>query len=136
MLKALNYCHKVTKVIHRDIKPANIVINHNNEAVLIDFGVSAIVDQQDDDTLDHVTGSYLYYAPEMFSRGADKKIKVRGEQTDVWALGITLFYMISGRTPFDTAKNAMALKDMIVDGEINYNLVAFEPVRTLLKKIL
>ena len=44
MLKALYYCHKVTKVIHRDIKPANIVINHNNEAVLIDFGVSAIIE--------------------------------------------------------------------------------------------
>ena len=44
MLKALYYCHKVIKVIHRDIKPDNIMINHNNEAVLIDFGVSAIVD--------------------------------------------------------------------------------------------
>lgn len=45
ILKALYYCHKVAKVIHRDIKPANIVINHNNEAILIDFGVSAIIDQ-------------------------------------------------------------------------------------------
>lgn len=44
MLKALYYCHTVAKVIHRDIKPANIVINHNNEAVLIDFGVSAIIE--------------------------------------------------------------------------------------------
>ena len=44
MLKALWYCHKVIKVIHRDIKPDNIMINHNNEAVLIDFGVSALVD--------------------------------------------------------------------------------------------
>ena len=44
MLKALYYCHRVIKVIHRDIKPDNIMINHNNEAVLIDFGVSALVD--------------------------------------------------------------------------------------------
>ena len=44
MLKALYYCHKIIKVIHRDIKPDNIMINHNNEAVLIDFGVSALVD--------------------------------------------------------------------------------------------
>ena len=48
MLKALHYCHNVVmapkKVIHRDIKPDNIMINHNNEAVLIDFGVSALVD--------------------------------------------------------------------------------------------
>ena len=45
MLKALYYCHKIIKVIHRDIKPDNIMINHNNEAVLIDFGVSALVDE-------------------------------------------------------------------------------------------
>jgi non-specific serine/threonine protein kinase len=44
MLKALKYCHEVAKVVHRDIKPDNIMINHNNEAVLIDFGVSETVD--------------------------------------------------------------------------------------------
>jgi serine/threonine protein kinase len=44
MLKALHYCHVVAKVIHRDIKPDNIMLNHNDEAVLIDFGVSEIVD--------------------------------------------------------------------------------------------
>jgi serine/threonine protein kinase len=49
MLKALYYCHKVTKIIHRDIKPENIGINHNGEAVLIDFGVSVdILDRKDD----------------------------------------------------------------------------------------
>ena len=48
MIKALYYCHKVIKVIHRDIKPDNIMINHNNLAVLIDFGVSAIVENDDD----------------------------------------------------------------------------------------
>jgi len=42
MVKALYYCHKVVKLIHRDIKPENIVINHNNEAVLIDFGISTL----------------------------------------------------------------------------------------------
>lgn len=51
MLKALYYCHKTVKVIHRDIKPDNIMINHNNEAILIDFGVSAIVDHQKDDSI-------------------------------------------------------------------------------------
>ena len=66
MLKALYYCHKVVKVIHRDIKPENIMINHNNEAVLIDFGVSALIDQQQDDKIEKNMGSELFFAPEMF----------------------------------------------------------------------
>ena len=49
MLKALYYIHKVVKIIHRDIKPDNIMLNHYGEAVLSDFGVSALV--EDDDTL-------------------------------------------------------------------------------------
>ena len=40
MLRALYYCHNYANVIHRDIKPANFVLNHNDEAILIDFGVS------------------------------------------------------------------------------------------------
>ena len=66
MLKALYYCHKIIKVIHRDIKPDNIMINHNNEAVLIDFGVSALFDIQENDILSENLGSYLFFAPEMF----------------------------------------------------------------------
>jgi serine/threonine protein kinase len=49
MLKALYYCHKVVELIHRDIKPDNIMINHNNEAVLIDFGVSALLEDKEGD---------------------------------------------------------------------------------------
>lgn len=49
MLEALYYCHKVVKVIHRDIKPENIMINHNNVAILIDFGVSALLEDKKQD---------------------------------------------------------------------------------------
>ena len=65
MIMRIEKCHE-EGIIHRDIKPANIVINHNDEAVLIDFGVSAIIDHQKDDSLSNANGSYLYYAPELF----------------------------------------------------------------------
>ena len=71
MLKALFYCHKVTKVIHRDIKPENIGINHNGEAVLIDFGVSIEFEDRKDDTLYENMGSYMFFSPEMFQRSSD-----------------------------------------------------------------
>jgi serine/threonine protein kinase len=73
MLKALHYCHNITKVFHRDIKPDNIMINHNNEAILIDFGVSAL--KGDDDFLQTKMGTLLYFAPEMFQSGG-KNFKV------------------------------------------------------------
>ena len=66
MLRALYYCHKVVKVIHRDIKPENIMINHNDEAVLIDFGVSAIIEGKDDSLTGSNMGTYYFFAPEMF----------------------------------------------------------------------
>lgn len=40
MLRALHYIHNVVKVVHKDIKPDNIMIGHNQEAILIDFGVA------------------------------------------------------------------------------------------------
>lgn len=113
MIKALHYCHKICKVIHRDIKPDNIGINHNGQAVLIDFGVSADLDNQDDDKLKNSVGSYLFYAPEMFTR-ATEKTEIRGEKTDIWALGVTFFYLLCGRYPWLEAKNPLQLKDLIL----------------------
>ena len=122
MLKALHYCHKVAKVIHRDIKPDNIMVNHNNEAVLIDFGVSAIVEGNQDDTMEMNMGSYMFYAPEMFMR-ADKTIKVRGEMTDIWALGVTFFYLITGQYPCEDAVNPLHLKELILERDVNFGLI-------------
>ena len=42
------------------------MINHNDEAVLIDFGVSAIVEETDEDLLNSKMGSYMFFAPELF----------------------------------------------------------------------
>jgi len=67
MIKALYYCHKVIGLIHRDIKPDNIMVNHNNEAVLIDFGISALVEETEDLSIfEKNMGSYMFFAPELF----------------------------------------------------------------------
>jgi len=62
MLKAIHYCHNVIQVIHRDIKPENIVLNHKNEAVLIDFGISAEAEGQNEMT-NNTVGTYMFYSP-------------------------------------------------------------------------
>lgn len=134
MLKALYYCHKVVKVIHRDIKPDNIMINYNNEAVLIDFGVSAIVEQ--DDQLNENRGSQLFFAPEMFGKTTSKEYVVRGELTDLWALGVTLYYLLAGRYPAHDATNPIQLKEMVCNQEIDYKYISSEGAKSLLKKML
>lgn len=134
MLKALYYCHKVTKVIHRDIKPDNIGINHNGEAILIDFGVSAEFENEDD-TMESNMGSYMFFAPEMFQR-SNKEIKIRGEKTDLWALGITIYYLLTGRFHCEDATNPIHLKELICEREINFDLIKHERSKKLLQQML
>ena len=66
ILMALYYCHEIVGLIHRDIKPDNIVLNHNDEAVLIDFGISALIKDIDLIQMDLNMGSYMFFAPELF----------------------------------------------------------------------
>ena len=133
MLKALHYCHKVVKVIHRDIKPDNIVLNHNNEAVLIDFGVCAIVDDQEDDALDSNNGSWMFWAPEMFHK--KKGETVRGEKTDIWALGVTFFYIITGKYPCHHVTNYLQLIDAL-QKEFDFECIKCDDVKSVLMQML
>lgn len=67
LLKALHYCHEIVKVVHKDIKPDNIMVGHDQEAVLIDFGVASIFECDENSPGLHLkAGTYMYFAPEMF----------------------------------------------------------------------
>ena len=48
------------------------MINHNNEAILIDFGVSGLLEDKRDDLTKQTVGTKLYYAPEMFKNKKDR----------------------------------------------------------------
>ena len=107
------------------------MINHNNEAVLIDFGVSAIVENQEDDTLKNNMGSYVFFSPEMF-QSKKSGIKIRGEKTDIWALGVTLFYMLCGIYPSGNAKDLIELRDKISFGSVDFSIIQNEQAREVL----
>jgi len=78
-------------IVHRDIKPENILLLKNGELKLLDLGV-ALVPNMTDLSPDAIPGTASYMAPEMFAGGAGS------EQSDLYALGVTLYRAFSGGT--------------------------------------
>ena len=93
LLSALHYCHKLG-VIHRDIKMQNVMSLDQNDITslkLIDFGLSGKLSGENGNY--RAMGTAIYIAPEMIMGEYDEKI-------DLWALGILIFYTMTGSPPF------------------------------------
>ena len=94
---ALDYVHK-RKMNHLDVKPANIMLNDEDDAVLIDFGLSKQYDAQTgQQTSSTPVGISEGYAPmEQYKKGGVSEFS---PSTDIYSLGATLFKLITGQTP-------------------------------------
>ena len=91
MLSAVNYLHR-NGIVHRDIKLENFLFtdsSHDARLILIDFGLSKIID--DGEQLTQVVGSCYYTAPEVLNRCYDTKC-------DIWSIGIICYMLLSGKT--------------------------------------
>ncbi len=82
-------------VIHRDIKPSNVLIARTGLAKLTDFGIARDINAATPG--ERLVGTWAYTAPELF------KSDVADERSDLYALGIMLYEMITGRRPFEAA---------------------------------
>uniref|UniRef100_A0A0R3RYX0 Protein kinase domain-containing protein n=1 Tax=Elaeophora elaphi TaxID=1147741 RepID=A0A0R3RYX0_9BILA len=107
IVSAISYMHS-KNIIHRDIKAENVLISAPDWIKLADFGFACQVNP--DDMLTTFCGSPAYAAPELFKNG-----RYCGKSADVWAVGVLLYFMLVGRTPFrgETISN---LKECILRG--------------------
>lgn len=91
----LAYAHE-SGFIHRDVKPANILVTPDGHAKVADVGLAALIGTPDDDPrFGKVVGTADYLAPEQIRTPHEV-----GPQCDVYSLGCTLYYAITGKVPF------------------------------------
>ncbi|HEX5334096.1 MAG TPA: Stk1 family PASTA domain-containing Ser/Thr kinase [Cellulomonas sp.] len=93
VLDALAVAHRAG-LVHRDIKPENVLIAADSRVKVADFGLARAVTEVTSAMTGTVFGTVAYLAPELVARGSSDA------RTDVYAAGILLYEMITGRQPF------------------------------------
>jgi serine/threonine protein kinase/FKBP-type peptidyl-prolyl cis-trans isomerase len=97
VLDAFEYAH-ARSIVHRDVKPSNIFIEPSKAVKILDFGIAKLLGATDDMTATGTQiGTPVYMSPEQVN--TDKNIDQR---SDIYSLGVTLFYMLNGKPPYDT----------------------------------
>ena len=97
------------KIVHRDIKPSNIVIDAYGRPKILDFGLAAIQGAEHLTKTGSTLGTVQYMSPEQVQ---GQKVDHR---SDLFSLGVVLYELISGRTPFEKDNESATLKAITQD---------------------
>lgn len=125
---AIDHMHQ-HNIVHRDIKAENVFFSGPKTVKVGDFGFSTQIANRED-TLSTFCGSPPYAAPELF-----KDESYQGPLVDVWALGILLYFMVTGTMPFK-AQTVAALKKMILEGTYTTPAYLSDDCQTLIGNVL
>ena len=110
---AVNAAH-LRGVIHRDLKPGNILIDHDHEPRILDFGLAKLAEHEDHPSrrmtaTGQFVGSLPWASPEQVE-GIPDHIDLR---TDVYSLGVILFQMLTGSFPYDVTGSLRSVMNTI-----------------------
>ncbi|CAI0403812.1 unnamed protein product [Linum tenue] len=116
--EGLRYLHHdcPRRIIHRDIKASNILLGEDYEAQISDFGLAKWLPEN---WVQHIVypieGTFGYLAPEYFMHG------VVDEKTDVFAFGVLLLEIITGRHAVDSSRQSLAMwaKPLLVENDVS-----------------
>ncbi|KAH9297564.1 hypothetical protein KI387_029246 [Taxus chinensis] len=116
--RGLHYLHKCCqrRIIHRDIKASNVLLGTDFEPQISDFGLAKWLPKQwTHHSVTPIEGTFGYLAPEYFLHG------IVDEKTDVFAFGVLLLEIISGRRPIDASEQNLVswAKPILESGNIH-----------------
>ncbi|MDQ8039922.1 MAG: protein kinase, partial [Rickettsiella sp.] len=128
LLEALQHLHshkffmknnKYKGIVHGDIKPDNILINASGDLVLADFGCAYLTSKPAKQI-----GSIRYSAPEIFANECFTKKAIKNiEKSDIWSLGVTLYYLLTNQFPCfnEPFEDSSRLEIFFLKGNTTFN---------------
>lgn len=122
ILDSINYLHKLN-IRHRDIKPQNFLVFETEPSikiVLADFGFAKQYSLDEKGT--EYIGTELFAPPEIHLH------KPYDNSVDIWPIGITLFFILTSRSPYRTCSERAAYIEKIIKGALNYRLLKMRKI--------
>jgi serine/threonine protein kinase len=127
MVSAIEYVHSVG-LIHRDIKPSNFIISTDGNLKLFDFGIAKNVGFQLKDPNHTIVGQQIgtpsFMSPEQIENNSEIT-----KQSDIYSLGVTLWYMVEGKSPYKLKSiSELELKNKIVSELLPLTLTFWDDI--------
>lgn len=132
VLEGLSHAH-AKGILHRDIKPANIMLTKDNDVKLMDFGIAKVSDAAKLTQASRVIGTIEFLAPELIE-GKDPS-----EASDIYAVGVTIYEMLTGKLPFTGKSDYMLMQEIVKEKPVNpqkLNVAVPKPLSDLVLKAL